>query len=125
MGKLRRLFQGIECILALVEYPLVFSSGALNGWGGKAGRAACAGVAVIGAYALAYYLIACPATDQSWIVALLKAFEITLLVGYTKYASTSAPFPCQLLMASNMLLGLWWYTIFVPTVINRISRVHV
>jgi hypothetical protein len=52
----------------------------------------------------------------------LAAVEITLLVGYTKYASLQAPMSVQIAFAANMVFGLWWYTVFVPTIVNRVSR---
>lgn len=52
----------------------------------------------------------------------LAALEVTLLVGYTKYASMQSPILMQIAFAANMVFGLWWYSIFVPTIVSRVSR---
>lgn len=95
-------------------------SGLINGWGGKVGRASLCGFFLILFFSVLYYFLGFFTLYRQ---AALAALEITLLVGFTKYTTmTTAPVQ-QFFYALNMLLGLWWYAVFVPTVINRISRV--
>lgn len=109
---------GIEFALRL-ELSIVSLSGWINGWGGKLGRALVAGITLILVF-WAFYGVSgfVPGSIQSG----LAAIEITLLVGYTKYASSQAPISSQIAYATNMVFGLWWYTVFVPTIVNRVSR---
>lgn len=108
----------IESALRL-ELAIVSLSGWINGWGGKLGRALVAGLALMIIF-WAFYGTSgfVPGVLQSG----LAAVEITLLVGYTKYASLEAPISVQIAFAANMVFGLWWYTVFVPTIVNRVSR---
>ena len=79
------------------------------------------GVALVGVFWAIYFLAdVAPGFVQAGVAAL----EITLLIGYTKYTALDTPLWSQLLFVLNMILGLWWYAIFVPTVVNRVNRVN-
>lgn len=111
-------------LLSLVlptEWAILSFSGKINGWGGKVGRAGACGVAIIFLFSLIYLATgsACGVGE-----AILTGLEVTLLVGFTKYTTQMIPFVEQVIYAVNMVLGLWWYAVFVPTVINRISKVR-
>lgn len=105
-----------------VELGIVSLSGRINGWGGRIGRAVLCGLFLIAFFAIYFYSLGF-FTDFS--SSLLAALEITLLVGYTKYTTTGTPWLQQLAYSINMVLGIWWYAVFVPTMINRISRVRI
>jgi hypothetical protein len=108
----------VEFALRL-ELAIVSLSGWINGWGGKLGRALVAGIALVLTFWAFYGLSGLvPGAAQSG----LAAIEITLLVGYTKYASLKDCLTTQIAFAMNMVFGLWWYTVFVPTIVNRVSR---
>ncbi|QCB46273.1 pentapeptide repeat-containing protein [Hydrogenophaga sp. PAMC20947] len=113
------LHGGIEIALQL-ERAVTQISGSINGWGGKLGRAIVAGIILMSIFGIIYSITG---TFQGIPQSILAAIEITLLVGYTKYASLTSSLPMQSLIAVNMLLGLWWYTIFVPTIINQVNRI--
>jgi hypothetical protein len=108
-------------ILLFVELAALSASGRINGWGGNVGRALLFGPILISFFWGIYFLSA--AVPGAW-QAGIAALEITLLIGYTKYTSTSTPLLHQMLFALNMVLGLWWYAIFVPTMLNRINRTN-
>ena len=109
---------GVELALRL-ELAIVYLSGWINGWGGKLGRALIAGITLILIFWAIYKMCGfVPGYLQSG----LAALEVTLLIGYTKYASMQAPISLQAAFAANMVFGLWWYTVFVPTIVNRVSR---
>lgn len=96
-------------------------SGAVNGWGASVVRPALVGIFISVLFALWYrYFGIAPSLK----VAAMKSFDVTLLFGYTKHAQSGNCFSEQVAYAANAFLGLWWYAIFVPTIINRISRVR-
>lgn len=105
-----------------IELGIVSLSGRINGWGGRIGRAVLCGLFLITFFALYFYFLG---FFDDFSRAFLAALEITLLVGYTKYTSTGTPWLEQLAYSINMVLGIWWYAVFVPTMINRISRVRI
>ncbi|HDZ8857653.1 TPA: pentapeptide repeat-containing protein [Aeromonas dhakensis] len=119
----------IKSLFALIfsefEKNLISISGAINGWGGNIGRAALFGVTIIFIYALIYTFVNFEGFVASpWKLSIIKSLDISLLIGYTKHATTALNWKVQTLYGINALLGLWWYAIFVPTVINRICRVR-
>jgi len=116
-----RALSSWKSFLADGELIILNASGAINAWGFSLARAALVGVALIIAFMAIYFALGI--TDSGWL-ALMMSFDVTLLVGYTKHATEQSSWLAQFLYALNALLGLWWYAIFVPTVINRISRVR-
>lgn len=110
-------------IIALLdtESTILKLSGSINAWGYSLARPALVGFALICIFALIYFLTGISSTAK---LAAMTSFDVTLLVGYTKHASEQSTWPAQIVYGVNALLGLWWYAIFVPTVINRISRVR-
>lgn len=111
----------IKYVLYLIEGGVLSLSGRINGWGGKVGRAGLCGMALILFFSI-YYLIL--GFFPNFSQAILASIEISLLVGYTKYTSLQTLPLQQYGFAINMVLGLWWYAVFVPTVINRVSRLQ-
>lgn len=103
-------------------------SGSINGWGSSIAKPFFVGLALMMLFALTYYLLEPQNTTAvlfyQIINALIKSFDITLLFGYTKHASNQSAICIQIIFGINALFGLWWYSILVPTVINRISRVR-
>jgi hypothetical protein len=108
-------------IIFYLEFFLLRISGWVNGWGASVARPAIVGVLIGSAFMILYRYTG---VANSFKLAAMKAFDVTLLFGYTKHASTGTCFSEQVKYAANAFLGLWWYAIFVPTVINRISRVR-
>lgn len=103
------------------ELAVLSISGRINGWGGNVGRSLMCGVALVGVFWAIYFLAD---VAPGFVRAGVAALEITLLIGYTKYTALNTPLWSQLLFVLNMILGLWWYAIFVPTVVNRVNRVN-
>lgn len=52
---------------------------------------------------------------------MIQSLDITFLAGYTKYSLATDPPNQQLILLSNMILGLFWYGVSLPTLINKIS----
>ncbi|MGQ7938250.1 anti-phage Hailong system effector protein HalA [Paraburkholderia sp. D1E] len=113
-------------LLFYVESVLLRISGTINNWGASVARPAVVGLIIAAAFAGWYYFawrfflgMSPPLKETA-----MKSFDVTLLFGYTKHALAGSRFFEQTSYAINAFLGLWWYAIFVPTVINRISRVR-
>lgn len=103
------------------ERLILNASGSINAWGASIARPALVGCAIVVGFAGYYNLFEIQKTVLDGLIA---SFDITTLVGYTKHASKDSSIFIQLSYMANVLIGLWWYAIFVPTVINRISRVR-
>lgn len=110
-----------KLLLANGELIILNASGTINAWGFSLARAGLVGVALIIVFMAIYFAFGI--ANSVWL-ALMMSFDVTLLVGYTKHATEKSSWLAQSIYALNALLGLWWYAIFVPTVINRISRVR-
>lgn len=111
----------ISVLIYFAEYCLLRVSGLVNGWGASIARPALVGVAIglVFMFWYKHFNIA-----PNFKMAAMKSFDVTLLFGYTKHAEKSEIAFEQISYAANAALGLWWYSIFVPTIINRISRVR-
>ncbi|MCQ4266971.1 pentapeptide repeat-containing protein [Pseudomonas stutzeri] len=120
-SKDNRLLNSAKYCLNSLEGYMLMVSGAINGWGSNLSLPAIVGVLIALSYATIYRILGfqCDFSES-----LMAAFDITMLIGYTKQATENSTWIEQIIYGSNALLGLWWYAIFVPTVINRISRVR-
>ena len=96
-------------------------AGSLNAWGASIARPTFAGIILFIIFTFIYYYTNCQKDIKT---AAMTSFDITLLVGYTKHANAAIEFATQMHFAANMLLGIIWYAIMVPTIVNRISRVR-
>lgn len=114
----RKKFNMVLGWLLSFELLILNLSGWLNSWGQSIAKPAIFGLGMTLAFGAGY------AWEQgSLSLGLIKAFDITFLIGYTKHSTLEACMPKQLLYAGNAFLGLWWYAIMVPCLVNRISRV--
>ncbi|EJM13449.1 hypothetical protein PMI22_05001 [Pseudomonas sp. GM21] len=110
---------GMNFLAACLELLLLNMSGFVNCWGKSIARPAIIGILLTLAFGILYgYML------DDFQKGLIKGFDITFLVGYTKYASADNPVNIQALYGINAFFGLWWYAVLVPTLINRISRVN-
>lgn len=121
-NKLRNMGTFALCEL---EELVISLSGTLNGWGANLARAASIGLILTAFFSVIYFILGqSEATPVTWKLSLIKSLDVTLLIGYTKHATSTLGWKTQALYGANAILGLWWYAIFVPTVINRICRVR-
>ena len=114
-----KLKHGSNYLAAYFELVLLNISGFVNCWGKSIARPAIIGVVLTGAFGFLY-----GSMIDDFQKGLIKGFDITFLVGYTKYASSTDPVYLQLIYGVNAFFGLWWYAVLVPTLINRISRIN-
>lgn len=129
-GFLKTLYLRGKQLVFTAEKKIISLSGWVNGWGGSLMRPAMLGVFLILVFSIIYSAELNPGKiiDASsffgvYLSSLLMAIDVTLLFGYTKHLRDDSAVTIQWLGILNAVLGLWWYAIFVPTVINRICRV--
>ena len=104
--------------LSSFELLILNLSGWVNNWGQSIAKPAIFGLGITLAFGTGY------AWELNSInLGLIKAFDITFLIGYTKHSILDASILKQVIYAGNAFLGLWWYAIMVPCLVNRISRV--
>jgi hypothetical protein len=107
--------------LSKIELGILRLSGLINAWGYSLARPALVGLLIILLFSGIYKITGISCNQK---LAIMTSFDVSLLVGYTKHASEESTWAAQVIYGVNALAGLWWYAIFVPTVINRISRVR-
>ncbi|MDH1692593.1 pentapeptide repeat-containing protein [Pseudomonas sp. GD03766] len=128
-GAIKNAYLKCKSMVFSAEQAIISISGWINGWGGSLVRPAALGVFLILLFAVLYSFFETAAVDAKSVLhgypkAVVMAMDITLLFGYTKHISTSTEAVTQFIAIANAVLGLWWYAIFVPTVINRICKVR-
>lgn len=104
-----------------IERIILNASGKINAWGYSIGRPIVIGALLITIFGTTYYLLD---ISKSLAAGMMAGFDVTLLFGYTKQVSNAMSGWQQGLCGLNAFLGLWWYSVLVPTIINRISRVR-
>lgn len=109
----------LSLLAAWLEIILINITGTLNSWGKSIARPAVIGLLLTTFFGILYGFI-----DNDYKMGLIKGFDLTFLVGYTKHSDKTDPLGMQALYAVNAFFGLWWYAVLVPTIINRISRVN-
>lgn len=110
---------GMNYLAAYFELLLLNISGFVNCWGKSIARPAIIGMMLTLVFGMIYGFV-----FSDYQKGIMQGFDITFLVGYTKYADDDVPIHLSLLYGVNVFFGLWWYAVLVPTLINRISRVN-
>ncbi|NWA60023.1 hypothetical protein HX773_03835 [Pantoea sp. B9002] len=116
----------VKCAMPL-ETVILNTLGFLNGWGASVTRCALFGTLILAFYSFVYFFYGPDSQQvsdplfQNIIKSVIESFDITFLAGYTKYIGAKDDYIYQLICLSNMLLGLTWYAISIPTIINKIS----
>ncbi|MDD9245462.1 pentapeptide repeat-containing protein [Enterobacter soli] len=111
--------------------------GFVNGWGGSLQRMFFIGLCILFAYSIIYcvmdsgyvtYRLSNGVTEKIHVEgyyyimsSIIKSFDITFLAGYTKHISNADGLSKQFTLLSNMLMGLFWYAVAIPSLINKIS----
>lgn len=117
-AKKNRIQNALKFLVGHLEFAILNSSASINAWGRSIVRPTLLGLAIMLLFGACY-----GSQLGNYYQGLIQGFDITFLVGYTKYANSGISELTQALYALNAFLGLWWYAILVPTLINRLSRV--
>ncbi len=96
-----------------LEYLLWSILGALNGWGEKTIRVLVFGLLLVLLFAFIYRFSNISPTFGK---AFIRSFDISIVAGYSKICNVSW------LELLNLVLGMIWYSIAIPTVINKLTR---
>ena len=96
-----------------IEYVLWKVLGALNGWGEKTIRVLVFGLLLVLLFAFIYRFSNISPTFGK---AFIRSFDISIVAGYSKICNVSW------LELLNLVLGMIWYSIAIPTVINKLTR---
>jgi Pentapeptide repeats (9 copies) len=91
--------------------------GNLNNWGTSFRRCVVSGGLIISFFSLLYFIQSHQISES-----IIKSTEITFLAGFTKYTTTQISIHSQLFMTFNMLVGVMWYGILVPTVLEYFNK---
>ncbi len=108
-------------LVYIVERYIIEFFGISNNWGASLARPLLIGIIIACAFASVYRHFG---VFHSWSESVMASAEVTVVAGYTKYASTKDSFGVQAVFLSNMLMGVFWFAVAVPSLVNRISRVR-
>lgn len=121
VGVQKRFSAFLSIVFSSIDEFLIRCVGYVNGWGSSISRVAVVGLILSLTFAVYYKL--CEADSLS--TAFIKSTELFLLFGYTKHAALFQAGTLQeIVFLGNALAGLFWYMIFVPTLVNRLTRIR-
>lgn len=104
----------------LVESLLLRFLGTMNAWGGSIFR-----TLVIGAFLLIIFsAINVYFFQKSCFDGFVRSFEVFFLFGYTNYTPKDLPQFERIFLMLNAFLGILWYVINVPTIVNKLTRIR-
>ncbi|WP_370282677.1 pentapeptide repeat-containing protein [Pseudooceanicola sp.] len=104
----------------LADEYFLRSAGALNARGSSLSRTMAAGVGFSVAFSLVYFLV----FNQSASEAFTRATEVLLLFGYTNHVDKSVNDIEEGIIFINACVGVFWYLIAAPTLVNKLTRVR-
>jgi hypothetical protein len=109
-----------------VERGIVKLSGSFSDWGRSIFRPMLFFLIVVIFFSMLYYALAFRFEPSSLPEQLSKsaiaALNVTLVAGYTAFFNSDQPLLLQACEGVNLLLGLFWYSLIVPTVTRKILR---
>ena len=114
----KKLLNALFAFVTVLEYLLIVLFGTLSNWGGSIMRVFGFGIFTLISFSAVYYIY----IDISFLDALIRSFDITFIGGYSKYTATY-DFPySEIVFIINMIVGLIWYAILIPTIIAHTSK---
>ncbi|MCO4137005.1 pentapeptide repeat-containing protein [Citrobacter portucalensis] len=124
-------YKKIRSFFFPLEKGMLNSFGMINGWGSNLLRCMFFGGFIFLIFSITYFIQSYSSLNGTGLLvdtiykSMIKSLDITFLAGYTKYSVASDSSGNQLLLLSNMILGLFWYGVSLPTLINKISVARV
>ncbi len=94
--------------------------GASNSWGSSVVRPVMLGLIAILVFGAAFSYV----ESLSFGLAIEKSTELFLLFGYTKHSSLGQVDDIQAIQLANAIVGLVWYVVTIPTIVNKLTRVR-
>lgn len=114
------ILDGPSVIGGIVDLTISYTFGTINAWGASLSRPVLFGFIISLFYAYAYKSL----IVLSWPDALRRSIEVMFLFGYTSHSDSNSVGLITYLTLSNALIGVAWYVISVPTVVNKLTRVR-
>lgn len=106
-----------KSISTTVEKVSLIVFGSINSWGASLSRCFGVGFLLIALFSVIYWWFF--GVDYS--LAIVQSIDITFLAGYTKHIQLSSDILLQWVSVINLLVGLVWYAITIPTLIGKIG----
>lgn len=104
-----------------IEVYLLQILGFMNAWGGSIIRTLIFGVGLVAVFWMVHVF----AFKKDYLEAFVQAFETFFLFGYTNFTNDLPENTGErLIFMLNAFLGIVWYVINVPTVVNKITRLR-
>lgn len=91
--------------------------GSINSWGASLSRCFGVGFILIALFSIIYWKF----FGVNYSLAIVQSIDITFLAGYTKHIQSSSDILLQWVAVINLLVGLVWYAITIPTLIGKIG----
>lgn len=114
----------LKLLAFYLEKFVLDTMGWMNGWGGNLARVISLGILIVFCFSIIYILEAIFKSNsniyyptlRACTCSLVKSCDITFVAGYTKYTEQNC------LTFVNMLIGLFWYSVAIPTIINKLTK---
>lgn len=105
-------------IIDIIELLTMYISGEIFGWGESFFKCVFSGLCIVTLFSVYYHL---SRTNLSWLDSFTKAFDITIIAGYSKYGTKDSS-PIGIAEFLNLGFGIFWYSIAIPTITNKFTR---
>lgn len=112
----------LHALPARVEYWSVVGSGWLTDWGRQVFRALAFFLIVNCVFTVIYLFDPSLPVPGSVIAAILRSLEISLVAGYDTHRKAESISFWEFLKFLNVIVGLYWYSLLLPTITRRLLR---
>ena len=109
----------ILTVVDVFELIIMFLSGKFFGWGESFFKCVFSGLFIVALFGGDYHYIKYP--NHDWFDSFLRAFDITVIAGYSKYGTKDMP-PVGIAELLNLGFGIFWYSIAIPAITNKLTR---
>lgn len=112
-------------LLPRVDRWVVLLSGWLTNWGRSISKAMCIFLGLVSLFTALYFAATLATGVPFWhklFSSLREAINVTLVVGYTAEFHPELPRIMKIIMIINVIIGLAWYALIIPTITRRILR---
>lgn len=103
----------------LVELAVYSAIGEINNWGSSTIRPLTIGTILVFIFSLIYWHI----YKIDFLQSIKTSIELMMVFGYTNHVKPNDINSLSMLYLINTLIGIIWYIITAPTIINKITRI--
>jgi hypothetical protein len=112
----------MRSVPARLELLAVRASGWFSDWGRRVIRPMLFFSGVVLVFTCVYYELEASSARGHLGRSLIEALNVTLVAGYTAFFVSSDSLLRHCFQTGNLLLGLFWYSLIVPTITRKILR---